>query len=136
MEYGSKEIARAAIEVAVTGNRSEEQNVRERLKAQNIKTVAIDFGDEFSSSIAKILERAVVASKREGVIIDTHSETGAVIGAAHEAISQIINKAIGLNLGGKIAVARYENHLSVCVFFSVGLLNLNDVVIGLAHRAL
>jgi len=136
MEYGSKEIAKAAIEVAVTSNRAEEQNVREKLKAQNIKTVAIDFGDEFSSSIVKILERAVVASKREGVIEDTHSEVGAVIGAAHEAISQIINKAIGLNLGGKIAVARYGNHLSVCVFFSVGLLNLNDVVIGLAHRAL
>ena len=136
MEYGSKDIAKAAIEVAVTGSRAEEQEVREKLTAKDIKTAAIDFGDEFSSSIVKILERAVVAAKREGVIEDTHSEVGAVVGAAHEAITQIMNKAIGLNLGGKIAVARHGNHLSVCVFFSVGLLNLNDVVIGLAHRAL
>jgi len=136
MEYGSKEIAKAAIELALTGDRAEEQSVKDKYKNTGIKTVAIDFGDEFSKSVTKILERAVVAAKREGVISDTHSEVGAVTGATHEAISQIMNKAIGLNLGGKIAVARHEHHLSVCVFFSIGLLNLNDVVIGLAHRAL
>ncbi len=136
MEYGSKEIAKAAIEVALTGTRAEEQESRDKLMSLGIKSAAIDFGDEFSSSVTKILERAVVAAKRECVIEDTHSEVGAVIGATHEAISQIMNKAIGLNLGGKIAVARFGNHLSVCVFFSIGLLNLNDVVIGLAHRAL
>lgn len=136
MEYGSKEIAKSAIEVALTGSRNEEDLVRGKLQELGIKTAAIDFGDEFSKSVTKILERAVVAAKREGVIEDTHNEVGAVIGATHEAISQIMNKAVGLNLGGKIAVARHDHHLSVCVFFSIGLLNLNDVVIGLAHRAL
>lgn len=136
MEYGSKEIAKASIELALTGDRAEELIVKNKYKDTGIKTVAIDFGDEFSRSVAKILERAVVAAKREGVIEDTHSEVGAVIGATHEAISQIMNKAIGLNLGGKIAVSRHSHHLSVCVFFSIGLLNLNDVAIGLAHRAI
>lgn len=136
MDYGSREIAKAAVKLAVTESRSEEQAVREELKKLGIMTAAIDFGDEFSSSVTKILERAVVASKREGVIGDTHSEEGAVAGAAHEAVSQIMTKALGLNLGGKIAVARCGAHLSVCMFFAVGLLNLNDVVIGLGHRVI
>ena len=50
-------------------------------------------------------------------------------------MSQIINKSVGLNLGGKIGIARSNAHISVCVCFGVGLLNLNDVVIGLGHRA-
>lgn len=136
MEYGSKDIAKSAIKLAITGSRVEEQEVRAQLADRGIKTAAIDFGDEFSGSVVKILERAVVASKRENVIADNHSEVGAVIGATHEAISGIINKAMGLNLGGKIAIARSGPHLSVCVFFSIGVLNLNDVAIGLAHRAL
>lgn len=135
MEFGSKETAKAAIRLAVTESRTEEQRIRQELREKGVRSVAIDFGDEFSKSVTKILERAVVASKREGVIGDTHAEEGAVVGAAHEAITQIMNKAIGLNLGGKIAIARYESHLSVCVFFAIGLLNLNDVAIGLGHRA-
>lgn len=136
MEYGSKEVAKSAIVLAVTDSREEEQRVRAELARDGIKTAAIDFGDKFSGSVVKILERAVVASKRENVIEDNHNEVGAVIGATHEAISGIVNKAMGLNLGGKIAIARCGSHLSVCVFFSIGVLNLNDVVIGMAHRAL
>lgn len=84
----------------------------------------------------KIIERAVIAAKREGLIGDSHAEEGAVAGAAHEAVTQIYNKAIGLNLGGKIGIARMEGHIAVCVFFAVGLLNLNDVAMGLGHRAI
>jgi hypothetical protein len=43
-------------------------------------------------------------------------------------------KAIGLNVGGKIGVARYKNHISVAIFFGIGLLHLNEVSIGLGHR--
>ena len=131
---GSKESAAAAIKVAVTSDRDEERYVRAELKKQGIKTAAIDYGGVFETSVAKILERVVVAATREGVIEEIHAEEGAVAGAAHEAISQIIDKSIGLNLGGKIGIARNGAHISVCVFFAVGLLNLNDVVIGLGHR--
>ena len=106
------------------------------MKRNGINCVAIDFGGEFSTSVTKILERAVVASKREGVIGDSHAEEGAVAGATHEAITQIINKSVGLNVGGKIGIARGNAHISVCVFFEIGLLNLNDVAIGLGHRVL
>jgi hypothetical protein len=84
----------------------------------------------------KIIERAVVSAKREGVIIESHLEEGAVAGAAREALSQVTNKAIGLNVGGKIGVARYHDHVAVCVFFGIGLLHLNEISIGLGHRAL
>ena len=79
---------------------------------------------------------AVAAARREGLIGDSHAEEGTVAGASHEAISQIYNKAIGLNLGGKIGIARSDNHIAICVFFAVGLLNLNDVAMGLGHRAI
>lgn len=135
MQNGSKEVSKAAIKLAMTDDRTEENLLKENMSSSGILCAAIDFGGEFSNSVTKIIERAVVASKREGVIKDTHSEEGAVAGATHEAITQIINKSIGLNVGGKIAIARCESHICVCVFFAVGLLNMNDIVIGLGHRA-
>jgi len=47
-----------------------------------------------------------------------------------------MNKAIGLNVGGKIAVARCGEHISVAVFFGIGLLHLNEVAVGVGHRVL
>ena len=135
MQNGSKEVSKAAIKLAMSDDRIEENELKESFNKLDIACAAIDFGGEFSNSVTKIIERAVVASKREGVIKDTHAEEGAVAGATHEAITQIINKSTGLNVGGKIAVARCGSHICVCVFFAVGLLNMNDIVIGLGHRA-
>ncbi|MCI8520059.1 MAG: hut operon positive regulator HutP [Clostridia bacterium] len=134
MELGSREVSKAAIQVALTDSRDEETSLKEMYAEQGMRSAAIDFGSDFSSAVPKILERAVVAAKREGVIGSTHSEEGAVAGAAHEALQQIMNKCLGLNLGGKIGIARYGSHISVCVFFAIGLLNLNDIAIGMGHR--
>jgi hypothetical protein len=82
----------------------------------------------------KIVERAVVSSKREGIIEESHNQEGAVAGAAREALTQIMPKALGLNVGGKIAVARSGEHISVAVFFGIGLLHLNEIAIGTGHR--
>ena len=82
----------------------------------------------------KMIERAVVAAKREGVISDTHREEGAVAGAAHDAVCQVSEKAMGFSVGGKIGVARSGEH--VAVFFTVGLVHLNEVVVGMGHRAI
>lgn len=136
MDAGSKHVCKAAINMALSEDRDQEAKLKEEYKHDGIKVVAIDFGSDFNSAVKKILERAVVASKREGLIDDSHAEEGAVAGAAHEALQQIINKCVGLNLGGKIGIARSENHVSVCVFFAIGLLNLNDIAIGLGHRAI
>ena len=136
MAATSKQVSKAAINMALTESRNEEAELKNKYKEEAIKVVAIDFGSNFESAIPKILERAVVASKREGLIDETHLQEGAVAGAAHEALGQIINKCIGLNLGGKIGIARSDDHISVCVFFAIGMLNLNDMAIGIGHRAL
>lgn len=134
MVYDSSDIAKASINLAISTRASEEALIKE-LKKKNIYAVAVDIGGDFNSSIPKIVERAIVAAKRGGVIKECHVHEGAVAGATREALMQIGMKASGYNIGGKIGIARSGEHLSVCIFMSMGLLYLNDVVIGLAHRA-
>lgn len=135
MEYGSKEVAAAALKMALTESREEEDRLKKGFGELGMSTAAVNYGGEFISSVQKIIERAVVASKREGVIKGSHQEEGAVAGATREALSQIMPKAIGLNVGGKIAMARWQDHLSVAIFFGIGLLHLDEISIGLGHRA-
>ncbi|MGI6085457.1 MAG: HutP family protein [Acetivibrionales bacterium] len=131
---GSKDVVKAAILVALTGDREEERAMKAQLAKKNIKTVAVDYGGEFINSVMKIVERAVVSSKREGVIEECHNEEGAVAGATREALTQVMQKALGLNVGGKIAVARSGEHVAVAIFFGIGLLHLNEIAIGTGHR--
>ncbi|MGI5877897.1 MAG: HutP family protein [Christensenellales bacterium] len=135
MQYGSKDVCRAAIALSLTEDRQTERNLQDSYRAMGMRVAAVDFGGEFLTSVMKIVERAVVASKREGVIGSLHSEEGAIAGATREAISQITAKAIGLNVGGKIGIARFEDHVAVAIFFGIGLLHLNEVAMGLGHRA-
>ena len=132
---GSREVARAAIMLAMTATREEETAMKAEVSAQGLFSAAADFGGEFVSSVMKIVERAVVAAKREGVISDAHHEEGAVAGAAREAVSQVAGKAMGLSVGGKIGVVRHGEHGAVAVFFAIGLVHLNEVCIGMGHRS-
>ena len=136
MEPGSKEVAKAAIRLALSSSREDEKVLKERYEAKGIKTAAVDFGGEFLASVMRIIECCVVAAKREGIIGETHHEEGPVAGAVREAVSQITSKAIGLNVGGKIGIARFDDHIAVSIFFGIGLLHLNDVAIGLGHRTI
>ncbi|MDD3268127.1 MAG: HutP family protein [Syntrophomonadaceae bacterium] len=136
VEVGSKIVASAAIRMALSASRQDEILLKkDLLERWEVKAVAVDYGGEFISSVGKIVERAVVAAKREGVIKDAHADEGAVAGAAREAITQIMPKALGLNVGGKIGVARHKDHVSVAIFMGIGLLHLDEVAIGLGHRA-
>ena len=63
--FGSKEIASAAIKIALTSQREEEKMYQAEFLEQGIRTVAADFGGEFITSFTKIIERAVVASKEK-----------------------------------------------------------------------
>lgn len=130
----SIDVAKIAIKMALS-SRSEEQELKAYYGKMQVRVAAVDFGGDFTNSIKKIIERAVVAAKREGVIEETHVLEGAVVGATREAISQVMQKAMGLNVGGKIGIARWGEHISVAMFFGVGFLNLNEVVIGLGHRS-
>lgn len=131
----SRCVARAALSLAMTATREEEAALRRNLQAQGVRGAASDYGGDFVSSVLKIIERAVVAAKREGIITDTHQEEGAVAGAARDAIAQMSSKALGLSVGGKIGVAREGEHVAVALFFTVGLVHLNEVCVGLGHRA-
>lgn len=136
MLISSKEIARAAIIMSMTQSREEERLYREELLKADILSAAVDCGGDYISSVNKFVERAIVAAKREGVIKEGHIEEGGVAGAAHEALSQIMNKALGLSVGGKIGIARKGDHICVAAYFVIGLLHLNDIAVGLGHRAI
>jgi len=134
---GSRTTARAAILICLTRSREEERALKAQLAEEDVRAAAVDYGGEFIPSIMKIVERAVVAAKREGVISSSaYHEEGSVAGAAHEALMQVSAKATGLNVGGKIGIARSGNNISVAVFFGIGLLHLNEMAVGVGHRAI
>ena len=105
-EKGSRDAAQAAVRMVITSDRDEENALKEYYKNKNILTAATDFGGEFITSINKIIERTVLIAKKEGVISDSHPEEGSVAGAAREAVSQLMQKAIGLNIGCLLYTSR------------------------------
>ncbi len=136
MTPGSKDVAKAAVRLSLSSSREDEKALKSRYATKGIRVAAVDFGGEFLASVMRIVECTVVAAKREAIIDETHHEEGAVAGAVREAVSQITSKAIGLNVGGKIGIARYDEHVAVSIFFGIGLLHLNEVAIGLGHRVI
>ncbi len=135
MNYGTKKIAEAAIKMALTESREEETRLKNKYADLGIRTAAVDVGGEYITSIKRIIERAIVAAKRENVIKENHFDEGSIAGATKEALAQVMPKALGLNVGGKIGIARQNDHIIVAVFLGVGLLHLDEVAIGLSHRA-
>ena len=135
MESNSTKVAKIATKMAIC-DREEEGQLKKMYGQHGIKVTAVNVGGNINSSSSKILESALVASKRNGLIREEHLHEGAVIGAARDAIIQVSNRANGLNVGGKIGIARGGEHISVCIFLSIGLLHLDEVVIGIGHRCL
>lgn len=135
MESNSTRIAKIATKMAIC-NRNEEDDLKKFYNEQGIKVTAVNIGGNINTSISKILESALVAAKRNDLIREEHLHEGAVIGATRDAIIQISNRANGQNVGGKIGIARGGEHITVCIFLSIGLLHLDEVVIGIGHRSL
>lgn len=136
MDHTSIEVGRAAMQMALTRTREEEQSERSRCAALGIRAAAVDFGGGYLDIVKKIIERAVVAAQRQGLVEEDHIGAGAVAGAAHSALEQIASRAAGLHVGGKIGIARYQEHLCVAIYAGIGVLHLNEVAVGLAHRSL
>lgn len=134
--FKSIDVGRAALRIALTSSRLEEKNVKELLWKQGIRTAAVDFGGDFINSVSRIMERATVTARRQGIVGNGHLNEGAVAGATHAALEQVKNKAMGFSVGGKIGIARYGEHLCVAIFMGVGVLNLNELCVGLGHRSL
>ncbi|MDY6826027.1 MAG: HutP family protein [Bacillota bacterium] len=132
----SRDVAQAAINLAMSKTREVENELKIKYMGMGIQSLAVDYGGEFLSSLQKVVERAVVASKREKIIDESSHSDGAVAGATREALVQIMPKALGLNVGGKVGIARGGTHIAVAIFFGIGLLHRNDVAIGLGHRVI
>ena len=128
-------VAKIATRMAIS-SREEEEHLKMEYADSEAKVTAVNIGGNINDSVHKILERALVASKRNGLIREEHLHEGAVIGATRDALKQVCNRANGQNVGGKIGIARMGEHISVCIFLSIGLLHLDEVVIGIGHRAL
>ena len=135
-EYQSGDVGRAALRMALSETRTDENNLKEELAESEIRAVAVNFGGKFLEVLPKIYESAIVAAQRQHVISDTHVGDGSVLGAVESAIDQIKLKAIGMNVGGKIGIARWKGHLCVAVYVGVGVLRFNEVAVGMAHRVL
>lgn len=75
-EFQSADVARAAIRMALSENRSDENELREKLAKSGIRAVAVNFGGKFLDIIPKIYESAIVAAQRQHVISDTHVGDG------------------------------------------------------------
>lgn len=135
MESNSTKVAKISIRMAIC-DRHEEEHLKKYYSEKGIKVTAVNIGGNINSSTSKILESALVAAKRNDLIREEHLHEGAVIGATRDAIIQIAHKANALNVGGKIGIARGGEHISVCIFLSIGLLHLDEVVIGIGHRSL
>ncbi|MBE6052527.1 MAG: hut operon positive regulator HutP [Clostridium sartagoforme] len=135
MANTSLEVAKYATRMAIS-SRDEEEDLKIQLKKKGILVTAVNIGGNINESTSKILERALVASKRNGLIREEHLHEGGVIGATRDALMQVWHRASGQNVGGKVGIARHGEHLSVCIFLSVGLLHLDEVVIGIGHRAI
>ncbi len=134
--YDSIDVARAAIALAITPNRLEEEKMIEELAQKNIKAAAVDIGGDIINATHIVIERSIFIARKAGIIKEEHVQDGAVAGAAREAQTQIIAKAVGLNGGGKIAICRSDEHVTVCIFMSIGMMYLNEVVVGLGHRTI
>ena len=135
MQNKTTDIAKIAVKMALT-TREEEITLTKQYSEEGVSTTAVDIGGKLPDITSKIIENTLVASKRKNIIKDCHLHDGAVTGAIREALQQINAKTNGLNVGGKVGIARKGEHISVAVFFSIGLLHLNEVVIGLGHRSI
>lgn len=131
----STKVAKVATRMAIS-SREEEDILKLEYKKSDYLVTAVNIGGNINESIHKILERALVASKRNNLIREEHIHEGAIIGATRDALMQVQNRASGQNVGGKIGIARKGEHISVCIFLSIGLLHLDEVVIGIGHRAI
>lgn len=96
-------VARAAVTLAISEDRESERALKAAYAEQGIRTAAVDVGGEFLKSMHRMVEQAIVAARREGLIEENSPRSdGSIAGALHDALSQVAQKASGLSVGGKI----------------------------------
>lgn len=135
-EFESVDVGRAALRLALSETRAAENDLKASLLEDGIRGCAVNFGGKFLDILPKVYESAIVAAQRQHVISDTHVGDGSVLGAVESAVDQVKVKAIGMNVGRKVGIARWNEHLCVAVYIGVGILHFNEIAVGIAHRTL
>ena len=133
--FRSIDVARFATNLVSTGSREKEMEYRKYLETFEVQSVAVDFGGKFEKVVPQIIENGAVAAQRCGLIEDQHVQIGDIVGAIHQVLIELGSIAVGLNVGGKIAITRYKEHLCVAILAEIGLIHLNEVFINIAHRS-
>lgn len=133
--FRSIDVARFATNLVSTGSGEKEMEYRKYLETFEVQSVAVDFGGKFEKVVPQIIENGAVAAQRCGLIEDQHVQIGGIVGAIHQVLIKLGSIAVGLNVGGKLAMARYKEHLCVAIFAEIGLIHLNEVFINIAHRS-
>ncbi len=116
--------------------REEENELIEVYKKEGISCVAVNVGGKMPAIVPKVIENALVAAVRKGIIEDKRIYNGALAGAIRDCIKQIQKNMNGLSVGGKVGIARRGEDLSVAIYFSIGLLHLDETAIAVSHRAI
>lgn len=128
-------ITKVAVKMAIS-EREEEKALIEKFDKDGYKCVAVNVGGKMPIITSKIIENALVAAIRNNIIKEEYIYIGALAGAVREALNQIEGNMNGLSVGGKIGVARKEGNLSVALYFSIGLLHLNETAMAVSHRVI
>ena len=95
----SREVARAALEIAMTPTRQDESNLKKQFLSKGIKSSAVDYGGEFSTSLQKVVERAVIAARRNRSSTAHTRKKGPW--RSGRSPGPVMPKALGLNVGGR-----------------------------------
>lgn len=64
-EIFSIDVGRAALRMAMSETRDDEDRLKANYAKEGFRTVAVNFGGEFLPSVTKIVERAMVAAERQ-----------------------------------------------------------------------
>lgn len=129
----SLDVPREAVRLSLT-TREEEIELIRKIEAMGGRAAAVNIGGNVTTSLPKIMESALVASRRAGLIHQDYASEGAVMGATRDALFQIMERSNNLNVGGKIGLIRLGSDIAVCIYVSIGLLHLNEFAIGIGHR--
>ena len=71
-EYQSGDVGRAALRMALSETRTDENLLKQELAKQEIRAVAVNFGGKFLDILPKIYESAIVAAQRQYAVSYTH----------------------------------------------------------------
>lgn len=107
MLSNSLDVAKYAIKMAISSR--EEEALKLELRKRGVLATAVNIGGNINDSTLKILESALVAAKRSGVVREEHIHEGTVVGATRDALMEVWNRASGQSVGERLELQEKVN---------------------------